>query len=350
MTVQIVPNSVTVADYCNALSRGEIRVNPKYQRSNRVWPAMARSFLIETILLGYPMPKLALHQVTDLKSRKTIKEVVDGQQRSKAILDFFKNELRLSRALETPEVAGRTYDELEPETQGRFLDYPLNFDLFVAATEDDVREVFRRMNSFTVPLNPEEQRHAVYQGEFKWFIHRLSRRFDQALVAIGGFSTQQIVRMADMKLLTEICHAALHGISTTSRRKLDDLYKARDHALPEKDRLETAISGALELILEWEEIRGTAIVKPYMLYGLVLGIMHLTDPFEALEPSFPGGRGIVSRELVVENLSFLAEAVETEDPGFAEFVAASSSRTNVGKQREIRFQWFCRALSEPTFP
>jgi len=38
----------------------------------------------------------------------------------------------------------------------------------VAATPAEVREVFRRINSYTVPLNSEEQRHATYQGPFKF--------------------------------------------------------------------------------------------------------------------------------------------------------------------------------------
>jgi hypothetical protein len=72
------PTDLTVADYCQAMERNEIRVNREYQRSDRVWPNAARSFLIETILLGFPMPKLAHYQVTDLRTRKVTKEIVDG--------------------------------------------------------------------------------------------------------------------------------------------------------------------------------------------------------------------------------------------------------------------------------
>ena len=61
----------TVADYCQAMSRHrEIIVNRDYQRSDKVWPPAAKSFLIETILLNYPIPKLFLFQKTDLRSRR----------------------------------------------------------------------------------------------------------------------------------------------------------------------------------------------------------------------------------------------------------------------------------------
>ena len=79
------------------VDRKEIRVNRNYQRSEKVWPPAAKSFLIETILLGYPVPKLSLYQITDLKTRRTVKEIVDGQQRTLTIKAFFDNRLRLRR-------------------------------------------------------------------------------------------------------------------------------------------------------------------------------------------------------------------------------------------------------------
>ena len=184
--MKIVSTNFTIADYCEQLQRREITVNRDYQRSDKVWPPIARSYLIETILLGFPLPKLSLHQVTDVKSRKTSKEIVDGQQRSAAINAFFKDKLRLSRSLDTETIASRTYSELDEQDQQRFLDYSLSMDLFVGTTREEVREVFRRMNSYTIPLNAEERRHATYQGPFKWFINRITKRFDEGLIGANA--------------------------------------------------------------------------------------------------------------------------------------------------------------------
>ena len=59
------------------------------------------------------------------------------------------------------------------------------------------------MNSYTVPLNPEEHRHASYQGRFKWFANRLGKRYNGVFREIGLFSEKQLLRMADTKLLAE---------------------------------------------------------------------------------------------------------------------------------------------------
>lgn len=353
--MRIVPSSLTIADYCQGMERGEITVNKDYQRSDRVWPSVARSFLIETVLLNFPIPKLALHQVTDLQSKKTVKAIVDGQQRSRAILDFYQDDLRLSRGLELEEAAGRKYSELEDELQASFLDYALSFDLFVAASVDQVREMFRRMNLFTVPLNPEEQRHAVFQGPFKWFIHRMARKYDDAFPRIGLFSQKQLVRMADTKLLTEISHAFFNGITTTSKPKLDALYREKDKqdAFPEEEELEERLTSAFDELLGWEEIHDTALMKQHVFYSLLLATMHISNTVPSLVEHFapPATAAERSRPDIVSNLTRLAQALD--DPSsageFAEFVEASSERTNVADQRATRFVWCCRALVEPAW-
>ena len=96
--MKVHPTPMTVADYCLGMSRTEIVVNRNYQRSDKVWPSAAKSYLIETMLLGYPVPKLYLYQVLDLRSRKTYKEIVDGQQRSVAIFQFYNDEFRLNNS------------------------------------------------------------------------------------------------------------------------------------------------------------------------------------------------------------------------------------------------------------
>ncbi len=151
--MQTVSTTYTVADFCDMMKRRDITVNREYQRSDKVWPDSAKSYLIETMILGYPLPKIYLYQMTDVKSRKTVKEIVDGQQRSLAIQDFFNDNFSLSKALETDALKGLSYSELAKEDMQAFLSFAISCDLLVGATGEQVVEVFRRMNSYTVPLN-----------------------------------------------------------------------------------------------------------------------------------------------------------------------------------------------------
>jgi len=106
---------MSVADYCNAIRDKKIIVNQDYQRKDGLWNTPARSFFIESILLQYPIPKLFLYAKLDLRTRETIKEIVDGQQRSQALILFFEGKLSLSKSIDTEELRGLKYNRLSDE-------------------------------------------------------------------------------------------------------------------------------------------------------------------------------------------------------------------------------------------
>ena len=343
-----ISTSITVADLCNEMTDGQITVNRNYQRSNKVWPVAAKSYLVETVLLGYPIPKMVFHQKTDVVTRATVREIVDGQQRSTALLEFFNNELRLSNNLDDAEdVAGKTYDQLDEDQKRAFLEYGLEIDLFVSASPEEVRTTFRRINSYTVPLNYEEQRHASRQGPFKWFIHRLAADYGSALIELGVFRERQIVRMADAKLLTELSHALLNGITTTSRTALDKIYQQYDVEFPPEEELDRLLRKGLNELLTLEELRETALMKPLVVYSLLLALIDRGEPQPALAVSLPGeSYPNFGQARGPEALSLLSEALENLDHGepFGAFVDASRTRTNVASQRVERFRWLRVAI------
>ena len=346
--MQITHTNIPVADYCQAMNRHEIKVNRDYQRSDKVWPPVAKSYLVETILLNYPIPKLFLFQKTDLRSRQTYKEVVDGQQRSLAILDFFRDEFQLSRSSEIAEAAGKRYSELDEELQQTFLSYSLSVDLVVSANSDNIREIFRRINSYTVPLNPEEKRHSIYQGEFKWFVHELSKTYDQCLVDLGVLKEKQLIRMADTKLYSEIIHALLNGITRTNAKLLDKLYEGHDDEFQEKKEVTKNIEHAIDFILNIADIHGGPLMRPYNFYSLVLAIIHMKNPIRGFRPLYePQTPYEYDSNFVVTNLTLLAQVLENPedtDAKFKEFVSATSTYTHYKEKREQRFKWFCKAL------
>ena len=343
-----VATQFTVADYCKGMTRNEIIVNKNYQRSDKVWPAAARSYLIETILKGFPVPKLYLYQITDVKSRETHKEIVDGQQRSMAILGFYKDEFKVGKLAENEDVRNRRYSDLDPDSKRAFLTYAVDADVFVSATSAEVVEVFRRMNSYTVPLNPEEQRHAEFQGKFKWFINDLADKLEAIFLETEIFKEKQLVRMADNKLLTELCDSFRNGIRTTSKGILDSLYRKYDNVFAEQEDYYNRLTAGFNLIRKMEAIQETALMKPYMVYSLVQAITHTVKPLKKFSRHFKSPKlRSLDLDSVVPNLTELALAAEQDEAKgkFAEFIRASIEKTNVRDNRIVRFKWFCRALT-----
>src|SRR3990167_11509119 len=80
--------SYSVSDFIAWQKDGILVLNPDFQR-RAVWSSGAKSYLIDTVIRGFPMPIIFLReQKTDLKALKTTKEVVDGQQRIRTLLSY----------------------------------------------------------------------------------------------------------------------------------------------------------------------------------------------------------------------------------------------------------------------
>ena len=342
------PVTLTVADYCDLYSRNQVRIDRKYQRNAGIWSERAQSYLIETMLRGFPIPKLALYQQTDIISRQSIKYVVDGQQRTLAIVDFFSDRLQLSRSIDEVDARGKRLSGLPEDLQRDFLSYPLYFDQFEGVHEEAVREYFRRINSHTAPLNPEERRNANYQGDMKWLIVDLANRHSDTLVLMETLSEKQVVRMADQKLLAEIVHAMLNGVTTTRATSLDKMY--RDHEKEgtfDESAIKVALERAFNTLLEWEELHASGLLaKGYMCYSLVLALVAVESQWVTLERCVEEASGKLIQESAERNLVLLADAILNEDAKYESFVEASSQKTNTKENRLMRIGWFSRALTE----
>ena len=103
------PLTLQVSDIIQWYRKKELVINETFQRYS-VWTPQAKTFLIDTILHELPVPKLYLRTILDPKHQTSVREVVDGQQRIRAIVDFADNKFRLLKRSE--EFRGLNYDDL----------------------------------------------------------------------------------------------------------------------------------------------------------------------------------------------------------------------------------------------
>ncbi len=164
------PQHYTIADFLKWHDDGELVLNPKFQRGS-VWPTAARSYLIDSVLRGYPIPKLLLRTIVDRNTRRTIRDVVDGQQRLRTIIDFVGNKFALGA--KAGEWRGLRYADLDDDIKDDFLSYKLTCEQLINASDEDVLEVFVRINSYAVPVNEAELRHARFENDFAELVKSL---------------------------------------------------------------------------------------------------------------------------------------------------------------------------------
>lgn len=337
---------MTIATYCQQLENGQISINNDYQRSDTVWPPAARSNLIETILLGYPIPKFLLSQNTDLRKRTTHQEVVDGQQRTRAIREFFEDKFRITRG----EYKGLSFKDLSDEQKKTFVEYNLSLDVFNSATDEEIREVFRRINSYHVPLNAAENRHARFQGEFKWAMKALANKWTENLVVCGVVKERQVSRMIDIELMTDLTDLILNGVRTSTPTTRLELYENHDEAFRQQSHVERTIKRAMELFLSLDSIRNTVLVERENFLSFMGGAFWLLDPKTKIKISIKKSKSVRllrDHEDIERNLSILNEVLETNEvpDDWLEFKTAASEATNTSKNRTIRIDWIATALT-----
>lgn len=238
----------TIADLFEWYQSKRLVVNPEFQRRS-VWSANAKVFLIDTILRRLPIPKVYMRQKVDLESKLSYREVVDGQQRLRAIFEFATDQLVLTGRAR--DFSGHRYSTLDADLQEAFLSYPIAVEQLINATDNDVLEVFSRLNSYTLPLNGQEGRHAKFQGEFKWLVHEYARRWSVLWDHFGVVSTRSRVRMADDEVMSQMFGVVIDGVTDGGQRNITQLYNRFEPEFSDKDSVMERVDDALGYIIEF---------------------------------------------------------------------------------------------------
>jgi hypothetical protein len=151
----------------------QIIVQPSFQRKF-VWDIKKASKLIESLLLGYPVPNILLGR--DPESE--VMEVIDGQQRLLTICDYFKGRFRDERIFKLTgdkddegidkRFINKTFDDLDESYQKKLKNAVLKAIILVYPKEDPNIKfaAFQRINTGSVVLNQQEIRNCIYGGTF----------------------------------------------------------------------------------------------------------------------------------------------------------------------------------------
>ncbi|TAY90230.1 DUF262 domain-containing protein [Rhizobium leguminosarum] len=146
----------------SGLQSGELQPRPEFQRE-LVWSNADKLSFLDTVLNGYPFPELyvAVGEV-NLETAAGTEMLVDGQQRVTTLHQYFT----ASPALK---LAGgiKPYAALSADEQREFLNYEVAVRNLGIVTADDIKEVFRRINSTSYSLNAMEIANARYNGPLK---------------------------------------------------------------------------------------------------------------------------------------------------------------------------------------
>jgi 5-methylcytosine-specific restriction endonuclease McrA len=188
---------------------GKLWLNPTYQRE-AVWTRSQKQLLVDSILRGIDIPKLYFREV---ETAEWELEVVDGQQRLRSLFEFMDDSYKLSSdadQIDGHEIADQKYSTLHTDLQMLFQNVPLDVvQMNSAYTDDDIEEIFLRLQNGT-PLNAPEKRRAI-PGEMRKVVAQISRH---KAFKLCGFTDK---RYAYEDATAKILHLMLHGTITDIR-------------------------------------------------------------------------------------------------------------------------------------
>lgn len=178
----------TTETIARQLEKGNIDLNPSFQRRD-AWSEQEKSRLIESLMLGFPVPPIILAEIKDKKNSYI---VIDGKQRLLSIRRFYSKvseqefkekqlqekdvfmQLKLRGLDILTNFNGKTYDQIESENS----DYINNLDnqsirtIVIRNWPDEafLYTVFLRLNTGSKKLSPQELRQALKPGPFLDFL------------------------------------------------------------------------------------------------------------------------------------------------------------------------------------
>lgn len=147
-----------------------LKLDPDFQRES-VWNEKQKSELIESILMGIPLPLIYVKEDSD-----GVYIIVDGRQRLTALFDFMNDKFKLKKLNVLPYLNGKKFSEIEQRQQNKIEDCPLTLQVIKPPTSDRVTfDLFDRVNRGGTRLNNQEMRNALYQGISTQLLNKLSK-------------------------------------------------------------------------------------------------------------------------------------------------------------------------------
>ncbi len=278
---QVSKTHYKVSDFISWAKASTLILSPSFQRRS-VWPAGAKSYLMDTIVRGLPIPIIFLReQKTDLDSLEPKREVVDGQQRIRTLLGFIQPNLIKGydpakdaftiKKTHNKDLADKVFKDLPPTVRQNILDYQFSVHILPSSVDDrEVLQIFARMNSTGLKLNSQELRNAAWFGEFKTSMYAISAEQLQRWRKWRIFTESQISRMGEVEITSEFAQLMIKDLVGKTQKAIDNLYQDLDDEWPERGEVERRFRHCMDEIdtAVGADIANTAFTNRAAFYAL----------------------------------------------------------------------------------
>lgn len=271
------PSNKMISELIGMIRREELILQPEFQRK-LVWNINHKSAFIDTILKGYPFPEIYLSQSgIDFETLKSQQVVVDGQQRLSTIMQYVEG---------IPEQKWKgipLFKDLSTDQKNDFLNYNVVVRNLQDASEDVVKEVFRRINQTKFNLEQIEIQNALYDGEFISAAKEIVTL--NQLENFPIFSDIDISRMSDLNFVLLCMSTLLEGGYYAGNKKTEEFIIRYNDSFVERDNVITQFNKTFDYIKSLSLPQDSIWYRKSNFFTLVMELLFKSIPQEDISNS-----------------------------------------------------------------
>ncbi|MED4392513.1 DUF262 domain-containing protein [Priestia aryabhattai] len=323
-----------IIDLYNDIKSGTLKLQPDFQRK-LVWNKEHKENFIETILIGLPFPEIytAVGEI-NLTTRKTEVLVVDGQQRLATIYEYINGADTFSYK------KIKKFEELSQEQQKEFFYYVVVVRDLGHLPLEEIKQIFRRINSVDYALEAIEINNALYDGEYISTGKVILEKYNLCY----SFKEPEISRMKDLEFILAIMVTYDSGGYFNGYREVEDFIRNYNDYYPQRESTLQAFEKVSNLVNQLDIREDSIWINSRSCYFTLLVELLKVQPLISLKRDVEKISKLLDdfHSKVMENRTF-----DREDRNqYSQFYKAMYQGTSSRKNRTIRGEIFEEEISK----
>jgi hypothetical protein len=340
-------NNQKIIELFQKLQSAKLNKAPDFQRK-KVWRRQHKIEFIDTILKNFPFPEIYVApQKVDTQKLELTEQIVDGQQRLTTIQDYINGTDVFAQKTSISSFANLSTGEKED-----FLNYEVSVRYLKNATEDQIKEIFQRINRTDYALNRMERFHAVWgDSELVCLAKQITEKVLEINLEVldykvapadrdwlvqffvtgddegdGLFSEAEVNRMLGLQYVLVLLVTMIRGEYFHRNSYIEDAVKSYNEKVPDAAILISHLVETTKFIASLELAPGSFWTNQSSLLTMIIEISKY-DPTNIDQKQFAA---------TLNSLEISVKAGDAEVAGAEQYYLLTREAVNARKSRETR--------------